>query len=253
MQKIILFVFCSLFLTLGYSENQKGAVNTFNWIGEQLTFKITWFGVYGGDAIVASRSLNYNGKAAIQFTGIVKSADWFSSIYYVEDRVDSIVEYSSLRPLKIIADYKEGKKYKRKSEYTFDYEKKKMTAIGDKKVKVLDLPDDFCEMFGAFFILRHLDFNKNEKITKVVSDGRKFYKVSAVKTDVVTLDSIIGEKECLEVKPSQVTLDLFGSAQEPDELSIFFTNDEKRIPLLAQGKIRIGSIMATLKKIEKVT
>lgn len=222
-----------------------------DYYGEKLSFKISWFGILAGNASIRISETVYKGNKAIKFTGIVKSAQWFSKIYYVEDCVDSIVEAQTLKPLNISVDYKEGKKYRRKNEYIFDYAKKKIFSPECKDTPV-DLPDDLMEMFGAFFLLRTYDFSKENHITKIIADGRKLYHVEARKTGRKKISTILGKKDCIEIKPTQIRLDLFGIKQKPDNISVFLTDDAQRIPVLVTGEIRIGSLVAELENAEKI-
>lgn len=246
----IFFIFFILFVNMQNLFPDEENFSCF--LGEKLTYKVTWFNIYAGDTVISLREVLYNGKKAYEFSGKVTSARWFSKIYYVEDTVITIVDCDTLKPIVISVDYREGKKYKRKAKYVFDYERKKVIVEGDKKTLKESLPETFTEMFSAFYAMRMFDFKKEKKISRVITDGRKLYKVSAVFKGLKTIDSILGETKCIVIQPMQVQMDLLGLSQDPESLSIYLTDDKKRIPLLAEGKIRIGSLYASLNKIEKI-
>jgi hypothetical protein len=216
--------------------------------GETLEYRISWFGIHAGKAVLSVRSDILEGRETIRFSGTVTSARWFKFIYFVRDHVDAYVDSETLRPLLIRVDYREGKTYRRKADYRFDYESGRIVAPGDRHASDRAFPENFTDMFGAFYYLRTFDFSRRKSVSRVVSDGRKFYRVSASFHGTKTIDSILGERECLVVRPRHVRLDLFGTSQNPDRLTLFLTNDRRRIPLKAVGDIRIGSLVAALIK-----
>ena len=219
------------------------------YLGERLFYKVSWFGISAGTAIISASETTFEGKKAILFKGELKSAKWFSRIYYIEDSVDSIVDPETLRPLVIEVNSKEGKKDRKKNTYTFDYAQNKVISSENKGP--IDLPKDFVEMFGIFYFFRIFDFKLHENMEKIVSDGKKFYHVEAKRIGTKTISTeSFGMKECTEIQPSQIRLDLFGIKQKPSNISLFLTEDPQRLPVLVQGEIKIGDLVAELEKVE---
>ncbi|MBN2144340.1 MAG: DUF3108 domain-containing protein [Candidatus Aureabacteria bacterium] len=216
--------------------------------GEIFTYSITWFGIKAGDAVLEVHPVSHQNKLSIKVSAVVSSARWFSGIYYVEDYLHCIMDIKTMTPFEVVVDYKEGKTYRRYSKYTFDYRQRKIFSSNPKE-DTLDMPEEFMSFFGAFYLLRMTDFSTIHEIVKCVVDGRKAYQVTSVYAGKEMISSILGKKECLHIKPSHVQWELGGKEQDPDQLSIYFTNDSKRIPVLAKGKLRIGSLIARLVKI----
>jgi len=221
------------------------------YVGERLTYKITWFGIYAGDAYLSFKKIPVKGKMSFYFKAKLNSAKWFSSIYYVEDIVTSIVDPDTLKPLEIKVDYKEGKHYTRNAQYLFDYKKNKIVVKGDSKLTERNFSSEFVGMFVGFFLLRNNQFVEIDDFSKVVHDGRKRYKLTASLLRKEKISTIFGNKECLIINPGSIKADLLGKSQEPRELELYLTNDESKIPVLAVGEIKIGSIKVTLKKYRK--
>lgn len=243
----VLFLFYSLWIFSASSEDVPEPLSQY--YGEKLSYHISWFGISAGEAILQTELVPYEGKRMLRFTGKVHSALWFSRIYYVEDTVQTYVHPVSLSPYEIAVDFREGKKYHRKRNYIFDL-KNKTVKIKDSKKAPLPVPAEVMDMFGAFFTARIYPYQKGSSLTKTVADGRKCYEVKSDFNGYAEIESVLGLKQCLEIRPSQVKLDLIGISQNPSSLSIYLTDDRMRIPLLVTGEIRIGSLVATLIKAE---
>ena len=214
-----------------------------------MTYQISWFGISAGEAVLRTDLVLYQGKRLLRFTGRVCSAQWFSRIYYVEDTVQTYVHPVSLLPTEIAVDFREGQKYHKKTSYIFDL-KNKTVKMKDSENPPLHVPSEVMDMFGAFFTARIYPYRKGEYLRKYVADGRKCYEVKSFFIGYTEIDSALGLKRCIEIRPSQVQLDLIGISQDPSAVSIYLTDDKMRIPLLVTGEIRIGSLVAKLIKTE---
>ncbi len=246
-KKILLII--SFFWLLSFNAVSASPIDRF--VGEKFTYKITWFGIYAGDAYLSFKKLPFKGKMVFRFKAKLNSARWFSSIYYVEDIVTSVVDAETMKPLEIKVDYKEGKHYTRNAQYIFDYKNNKIRVKGDPKLTELNLRKDFIGMFVGFFLLRNNNFLESGAFSKIVHDGRKRYKLTASLLRKENISTIFGNKECLIINPGSIKADLLGKSQEPRELEVYLTNDAAKIPVLAVGEIKIGSIKVTLKKYKK--
>ncbi len=242
-----LFLFYCASLSSGYSENSPEPLAQY--YGEKLSYNISWFGIPAGEALLQTDIVPYHGKRALRFIGKVHSALWFSRIYYVEDTVQTYVHPVSLSPYEIAVDFREGKKYHRKKNYLFDL-KDKTVKEKDSRRPAIPIPSDVMDMFGAFFTARIYPYRKEACLKRAVSDGRKCYEVKSVFNGYAEIDSVLGSKRCMQIRPSQIQLDLIGISQNPSALFIYLTDDTRRIPLLVTGEIRIGSLVAKLVKAE---
>ncbi len=220
--------------------------------GESLKYEIRWFGLKAGEVDIRVRNITFNTDPAIQIYAFIHSAHWFSSIYYVEDSITSILDPQTMLPLKISVDYREGKKYKRKTDYLFDYKEHKVISIQtNKQSKVLLLPPNVIDLFGVFFLLRMSDFSKNTTLVRDVVDGRRVYKVETKLVSTSLLSTILGEKECLELQPSRIHLEMENKNQKVSEILLFLTNDSKRIPVMIKIKIDFGNFVIKLVNYQK--
>jgi hypothetical protein len=220
--------------------------------GEFLQYEIHCLGLKAGEASITIQNTLFENKPAIQISAFVHSADWYSSIYYVEDSITSILDPQTMLPLKISVDYREGKKYERKTNYIFDYKNHKVISTRDGgQTKTLDLPPHGIDLFGVFFLLRMNDFSKNKNLIRQVVDGRRTYQVEAQLNSIVDLSTIFGSKECLEIQPHRIPLEMQGKRQKDSEILLFLTNDSKRIPVLFKLKIKFGTFDVKLVNYQK--
>ena len=79
--------------------------------GEKLTYAVRWKGIRAGTSTleVAPKVRKYRGKECLLLMARTRSSDAISAVYEVNDIIKSLVERSSLQPLKASKRLKEGR------------------------------------------------------------------------------------------------------------------------------------------------
>lgn len=254
MQKVLVFIVMTFILAVAhnsYSAVKPSPLEPFFF--ESYQYEITWFGINAGKGKINIYPIKEQDKIIkIRLEGIVESSEWFSWMYYVRDLVEVDLDPVTLKPLEMRVDYSEGKKVSRKSRYVFNHLTGEVESFGDKN-RIAQLKGDFTDMFGGLFLLRLHDFSNGKDFSKMVVDGRRVYQVTALFERDVILDTVLGDKLCMEIKPSTIKLELLGKNQTPQNLSVFLTKDQHKVPVLARGDLKIGSLVAKLKSWQVVS
>lgn len=225
---------------------QLQTINPFaRFIKETMKFNIYWMGIYVGSATL---SVSGN-ETEVTITSTVRSTDFISNFYYVNDRAESRIEYGKPKHFTLIQA--EGK-YRGNKETIFDYDKGEIIFTNHLKNSTTyhkGIDKLFMDVLSGFFYLRTLPIKLNESIAIDIFDSNKFATVQVLPireekidlTDKKQIDTIV-------IKPDLNTEGLF---KRKGDIIIWLSRDENKIPLRIETKVPIGKVVAELKEYRK--
>jgi hypothetical protein len=193
------------------------------------------------------------GKQVYHFSGAgtsLKKYDWF---YKVRDYYDSWAETEDLKPIRHIRNTAE-EKYKVDNKYWFDYKNNKIytNSWNSKKARVIDtfeLKPCVFDIMTAVYYARTLDFSlyKNKEkipLTMIVDNeifnlyGRYLGKETLKTKDKAKID-------CLKFSVLLVAGTMFKGGEN---LTVWISDDDNRVPILVEAKVLVGSVKAIFKE-----
>ncbi len=229
--------------------------NTAFQIGEKLTYKIyyNWGFIWlsAGEVYFKVDTATYKNKNVFFFDSYgatYKKYDWFFKVRY---KYEAYAELSSLKPLKFKRKTYEGG-YKVHNNYYFDYKKNKIYSFTQNSYKpftkdTLELPPCTFDVLTVIYYSRNIDFSKynvNDKIPlSMVIDNELFnlYIRYLGKEVIETRDN---EKyRCIKFTALLVEGALFSGGEE---MTVWVTDDDNKIPVVVEAKILVGSIKTFL-------
>lgn len=224
-------------------------------VGESVTLKLSYFNVTAGEMTVAVLPFKeVNGKKSYHFQVTGKSNSFFSSVYAVDDKAETFLDYETLLPYNMAIDVKESKKLSTIRSY-FDWKKmkghfweKKITKKNGVEEKNLewDIEPYAQNIFSAAFYLRAFTLTPGKVIQFRVSDNKKNMIVKGHVVRRETLKTDIGELKTVVVKP-EVEID--GIFKPMGEVFFWLTDDDRKFIVRIESKIKIGTIVGSLKEI----
>lgn len=219
-------------------------------VGELLEYEVSYSSALGdfnaGKAWVKIKDWE-DGEAnsGYHFVGTGETNNFFDVFYEVVDRFESKVEGHSLLPHHFIRKTREGN-------YAFDdtvyFDRKKDTAITLRKK--LWVPTDVHDIVSAVFYMRTLcieDFGDDSVYYF------NFYLDDSVYNSVIRykgkgiIETKWGWLTCLLVKPMLATGEVFTNKYP---MSVWITDDENHIPIMAESEIIVGSVKMELTNFE---
>lgn len=190
----------------------------------------------------------------------VISKGFFSKLFGVNFhfRAESQVEPNAFYALRTTKIDEQGKRL-RTSETVFDAAAKKVeyterdpnNAGQPARVITAALEGPTQDIVSAIYFLRTLDLTPGNSFTIPVSDSGRVFQVPArVVAEKKKMKSIVGK-----VAVVRIDVDLFGPGRPVEEgkgkMSIWVTNDERRIPIKARLSHDIGQLDITLKSMQR--
>ena len=204
-----------------------------------------------------STETTYAGKSAYQFKAIGKTLGFYDPFFEVRDYYQSYVEKETMRPLKYVRDINEGG-YTKYEELRFNYGNSTISSKTGKTKEEMDqktFPLKNCT-FDAVSILYHLrtmdleNRTVGEKIPiKLFFDEEQYdLHVKYLGKEEIKVKGQ-GKYYCHKVSPLLIKGDIF---TETDQMKVWVTADDNKLPVLIETPIKVGSIKAVIQSAENL-
>lgn len=213
--------------------------------GEKLTYQIAfkWGPVWlsAGEASFTLESTTYNNKPgyhAIGYGETYKSYDWF---FKVRDKYESYIDPVTLQPQKFIRNVYEGG-YTIYNNVTFKHSEGKATSTNG----TFDVPNCIQDVLSAVYYARCIDFSKykvNDIIPVTIFLDDSIYPLYIRYIGKQELKTKTGTYRCIVFKPLLIQGTIFKGGEQ---MTVYVTDDENKIPVRVASPILIGEILAEL-------
>lgn len=208
--------------------------------GEKVTYTVHYGWMDAGVATleIEESDQDFNGRPAYHVVGKGESLGAFNWFYKVKDRYETYIDQQGIFPYRFIRDCDEGG-YIIKQDYNFMPERDVVTT---EKADTFATPSFTQDMISAYYYARTLDFSnakKGDKFTvTTIVDGEIFpVQIKYLGTETIKIRR--GKFKCMKFAPVVQEGRIFKSE---DDLTVWITDDENKIPILLKAKILVGSI-----------
>ncbi len=227
-----------------YSQKAPTSVD----IGEKMFYRISFNSLLtgnlkAGEAVVEVKNsdLKFNDGKAYHAVVEGGTSGLIELFYKVNDRFESYISEETNLPYIFIRDISENK-YKKSEKIIFD-RKKQVALNGD---KVIPVPHNVLDLVTLFYFIRN-SFNFDDFLGKDITvplflDDKvseltiKFLGTQDVKTK-------FGRFNCIAIKPMVLVGNTF---DESFPITVYVTNDDKKVPVLIESKLRVGRMRVEL-------
>jgi len=251
-----------LFLLLASSQQQKLLAQCLDQspayqAGEELWYdvKYNWGVIWvdAGEVMFAVEDAKWEGYDAHWFKGYGRSMPKWDWVYKVRDTFDAIGTQEQLKPLYFHRNTSEGK-YQVNNKYWFDSEKEIINAEvynsdeEEKIVKKVPFEDCIWDVLSAIYYARNIDFtgySSDQKIPfNLIVDGKvhNLYVRYLGKEKLEMPDETI--YNTIKFSALLVEGTIFDGGED---MTVWVSDDQNKIPLKVQAKIQVGWVKAFLK------
>jgi len=211
-------------------------------IGERLTYNVSFTGITAGQAsleVVNDTVVNNYHQLHIRFKA--RTTFPVSSIYTINDQVDTWLDSKYLYTKKLTKKIREGNYHKDLSTI-IDYNQSIAITNGD-----TILIDQFLhDSYSLFYYLRTIPLNIGETIDFTAFDGKKITPFQVITKTKETIYTMARTFPCLVVKPFREGTTLL---KNKGDMTIWFSDDKNRLPVQIRIKLKYGSMLLKLKDI----
>ncbi|MCX7703277.1 MAG: DUF3108 domain-containing protein [Planctomycetota bacterium] len=266
---IIFLLFSLISLALSDEKEEKKEPAPKDWskeifvLGENLTYSITWKGIYAGKATISidSELATFKKRPCYVFRSSTRSSDMLSTFYEVNSTATTLIDKETLSPLKFTKNIREGNH--RAYQLIYFYPEEKKIAFykkkGDRYVlrkEFTDVGDKVQDVLSALAYLRTLLLkNVGDKSSIKVCTGKRITEVEFEVKEKKFVKVEAGEFLSLKITTSFKPDKEFASKLESDEG--LFVSDEfgevwfdvlTRRPVLMTASVPIGTVRVELSR-----
>lgn len=240
--RLIFIVLCLTFLN-SQAQTNKLLPNTFFKGGESLNFTLRYGPIVGGFVTLDINELDPEGKGLQHIKGVAKTTGLADKLFLVNDVYESYIDRNTCLPVMAIQNVKEGKRYKYYNEVKYNRGNNTLTSTKSGEHAV---PAGIIDMISAFYYVRRLDFSNAKegdiyKILTFFSDEQ--YPLNLRYRGKETIKTKWGKIQCLKFAPVVEPGRVF---KTKDDMFIWYTDDENRIPILITLEMVVGSVRCEL-------
>ena len=210
--------------------------------GEKLIYDVSFAGIKAGKAyleVLVDNENNNSNEIHIRF--VAKTSFPFSSIYTIDDQIDTWLDIKGLYTNKILKSINQGN-YSKESETIIDYEN--FISITNKDTT--DINGYLYDPYSLFYLLRTKPLILGETIKINTFGGKKITPIQIITKSEEVINTIYGSFNCLVVKPFRKGSTLL---KNKGDMMIWFSNDKNKLPVQIKIKLQYGSMLLKIKEI----
>jgi hypothetical protein len=208
--------------------------------GETLDYTVQWMKVTGGTARMTIAAIDDN---RYRITSVARSGGSLGRLFRIRDEIETLVDRRDFSTLQI---------------------KKKLDERGDKmnetttiengvatrkryKTRKIPVPRPVTDPISVIYQARTLDLTPGKSYTFDLYADLKLYKVNVKVLRREVVQTPAGTFNCVLVEPDMATV---GGIRREETLHIWYSDDERRIPVRVRTDVNFGSITATLRSVQ---
>lgn len=216
--------------------------------GETLTYTVSWSNVLSAGTAtlrVVDRRPDGRGGAAYYILAEAQSAGWVSAVYRLYYKLDTLVDVSTLLPVRASSDSQEGRRRRTKL-LTFDrgrgtasYELRTATIV----TRELDIPPSCHDALSVLYALRAEALGPSRRIDLPVTDSGKIYQVTFSVTGREPIRVGSRTVSAWRVVP---TIRQASGRVESSGIVLWIADDGRRAPVKISVDLAVGDFVLTL-------
>jgi len=217
-------------------------------VGESLEYHVRYGVIPAGKARIALLdTASVRGQLCYHAVSQARSAKAFDIVFKVRDKVETWFDYDSLYSRRFHKRLQEGG-YRDFKIVEYYYDKGTARLVDDGEFKGdYPIPPWVQDALSALFWVRTLPFAEDTVLIVPTHDVRKTYDLRVVIGKKERVSTPAGEFECYKVEPRLESGGIF-KKDKGARIWIWFTADDRKLPVLMQSKVFFGHITAELEE-----
>jgi hypothetical protein len=210
---------------------------------EEMEYILRFGFIKGGKATLVAQNEKVKGQPTIHYHMRGRTTGIVDKIYEVNDVYESWVDPESFLPVKSVRNVRE-QNYRFYDEIFYDHLNDSLFSKKSGRKKV---PAQVNDLISVFFYIRQNHYFESllqgEHIQIPVYHGDELFLMELKYIGIKTIETKIGIKECYVVSPKVPKGKLLKGS---DDLKIYITKDNNRLPIYAEFELLLGSLKCEL-------
>jgi hypothetical protein len=212
--------------------------------GERLVYTIAWLKIEGGEmTLAARRTTAVDGVPLHHLLLTAVSNDYVSKFYPVNTRYETWVDARDFQPLRFEKRAREGR-YSSDEVEEFDLARR----IGSWRSDRTPLPERVQDIISSFYFMRAQPLMPGTDVRLEMFSRGKLYRLVVHVQDKEAVETEAGTFSAIRVQPAMITDE--GEDHNRGKLFLWFSDDARRLPVMARTVLPIGSVTARLKSVQ---
>lgn len=242
MKKLAHLASCALFLFSCFIWARHASALT---VPERLVYDVTWTGVKSATTV---HEVTAKGDE-LHMVSTTRSTPWLSTFFPIDDRAESVVIRGEGDRIGVPKYYKqkanEGN-YRALREAHFDMDRLSVETrdLLKKTSKTDPIGPKTYDSLSIIYYIRSLDLEPGKTVHLDIYDAKRVWKgeVKVLRREEVSTP--MGRFKTVVVQPVLRSPD--GKPPRAGDMTVWLTDDERRIPVMMTTKAKLGKITATL-------
>lgn len=217
--------------------------------GEKMFYDIHWALIRAGKAELRVKGdTTIDGQPVRYFWAKARTLGWVDNFYKVRDTMEAWTDYGVNHALRYKKDQNEGS-YHKKVDLIFDKKTNQSYRWARGKLQhTIDQPVDVFDPMSILFSFRKQDLYEGMEFGANVSDGKISVVGKAFVEGRETVETGIGDIDAWRVRLDIQHLSGVFKKSDDADLYVWFSADERRIPVKVRSKVVVGSFTMTLRE-----
>lgn len=212
--------------------------------GETLVYTIAWLKIEGGGmTLKTTREMTSDGVPLHRISLTATSNEYVSKFYPVRDLYETWVDARDFQPLRFEKHAREGR-YESDEVEEFDLGRR----IGSWRDDRTPLPSRIQDIISSFYFLRAQPLVVGSDVRVDMFSRGKIYKLKASVVEKEKVETEAGVFDAFKVQP-QLRENETTEDRNRGKLFLWFSDDERRLPVMAKTVMPIGSVTARLTRV----
>ncbi len=215
-------------------------------IPEKLVFDLSWGGIRAG---TMTQEISAEGSK-VRIVSVARSNAWLSHFFPVDDRVESVLAQAKRPrfglPQHFRMKVREGK-HQRDREILFHQKSRKAVYIDhlNNEKATIDIPGDTYDTTSCLYYVRTMPLEVGKPVFVNVLENKQVLNMEVRVLKKEKMKTVLGKVNTILLRQLAKAE---GMLHEKGTIDIWVTDDERHIPVKIKTKIAVGSITATLAK-----
>lgn len=224
--------------------------------GESMVLDINYMGISTGKIVLSTEEDTAIGNSSVYHVKArVKTSEYYSYLYELDDNVDSYISKEDLVPVKYSMIQRESGQdvddlqLFERDDLRVHWFYQRVTEDKTKKKKREEFtPVRFTDPLYIVWFLRGMPMEEGSNFVIPIVNKGKLTELAATSQGIETLNTKLGEKQAYKIK---ATTTYTGETLKSGDMTFWFSADERRIFLKFEAKIKIGSISGEIEKYQQ--
>jgi len=213
-------------------------------LGERFIYRVSWLGIHAATAVMeAGQAPPLDGRRTLRFVTTATSSPVVTKFYAVDNRVESIVDAETLSPQKLLFRRREGKR-KNDFDVTFHHAQGNVLSIKDGEPTTIPIPPGTQDSISCLYAIRSApSLQPGFSQAMTVHHDKKNYRLEV---RIEAIEKVRGPWGEIEAIRALAIMPFQGIFLNEGNIRVWFTNDDRRIPVRMKAKVIVGSVVADL-------